>query len=114
MARGKKGRKVKPESVAAEKTAHSVTTAESTENHKTRRFYWWDYVCVGLFFVAFCELQKHFGVWMIGADDTITKSNVEVSALNFLYGTMWKGFLVVLLLVWIYDYFYHDAEEDTT
>lgn len=91
----------------------TLQAAESVARPE-RRFYWWDYVLVGIFVVLFCQLQYYIAVWMIGGEEgQILQTSIEENSLNFFFGTIWKGFLVVLVLVWLYDYFYHDAEEDT-
>ncbi len=114
MARGKKGKKSKAIDVASQEAVETESSFKRKEQQSSRRFRWWDYVVIGLFFVIFCEVQQYFAAWFIGAEDNVTRGNVEMEALNFLYGTMWKSFLVVLVLVWAYDYFYHDSEQDTT
>jgi len=113
MARGKKGKKQKADDVALHGTAEAVFSAKRQEKQVERRFRWWDYIVIGIFFVAFCEFQIFVASRLIGAQDDVTKSNVEYDALSFLYGTMWKCFLIVLVLVWLYDYFYRETEQDT-
>lgn len=113
MARGKKAKKQKAVDVAQNESPDSIVSSKKSETKSSRRFYWYDYIVVGLFFVVFCVIQQWFAAWFIGAEDGITRGNVEVEAINFIYGTMWKCFLIVLLLVWLYDYFYHETEQDT-
>lgn len=113
MARGKKAKKQKAVDVAQNETPDSIVSGKKKETQKTRRFYWYDYIAVGIFFILFCMLQQWFAAWFIVAEDTLTRSNIEVDAINFIYGTMWKCFIIVLILVWLYDYFYHESEDDT-
>lgn len=112
MVKGKKGKKSKA-SVLAHQEPQSFAAAQVAAK-PSRRFYWWDYLAVGVFIVVFCELQKYVALWIVGAEEpTVTTVSVESSSLDFFFGSIWKGFLVVLILVWLYDYFYHDVEEDT-
>lgn len=113
MARGKKGKKQKADDGSILESPGTTLSFNKPDNVVERRFQWWDYIVIGLFFVVFCEIQKYFAAWLIGAQDDVTRSNVEYDALNFLYGTMWKSFLIVLVLVWLYDYFYRETEQDT-
>lgn len=111
MARGKKGRRLRTNvSNEPQASREAVSAVRAPE----QRFQWWDYAIVGVFVVLFCQLQYHVAVWMVGAEQSgFTQSSIEETSLGFFFGTIWKGFLVVLLLVWLYDYFYNDAEEDT-
>lgn len=114
MARGKKGKKQRADDGILLDSHVAALSAGKSEKLVERRFQLWDYIVIGLFFVFFCEAQKYFAAWLIGAQDDVTRSNVEYDALSFLYGTMWKCFLIVLVLVWLYDYFYHETGQDTT
>jgi len=38
--------------------------------------------------------------------------SLEELSLNFFFGTMWKGFILVALLALLHDFFYQDSEEE--
>jgi hypothetical protein len=76
-----------------------------------RRFRFLDYLVVCGFFIAFCLLQQFIAVKMLGGS-AFAAGTFEWDSLSFFFGTMWKGFLVVALLVWLIDFFSGDIEED--
>lgn len=75
-----------------------------------RRFYWYDYLAVSLIFVAFAYLQKFVTMQYLGSYDFESLA-FESMAVDFFFDTLWKGFLVVALLVWLHDFFYRDVED---
>ncbi len=104
MARGKKGRKTAPNVPANQETQPKKQKKELVQSKN--RFSILDYVIVCVFFIAFCYLQKFLALKLL--DD----ASVERWSLDFFFDTLWKGFIVVAILVAIHDYFFQDTEED--
>ncbi len=105
MVRGKKGRK----SVA---NVQEIQEPRDTNNIKSnsnsrRRFAFWEYLLVCIFFVVFCYIQKFVAVKLLHGTE------LERMSLDFFFDTLWKGFVIVAFLVWLHDYFYRDVEEET-
>ncbi len=108
MARGKKSRKT----TAAPQPAPEPRPQEKTKKGViNRRFYFYDYIVVSVFFVAFAYLQKYVTMWFLG-NSGLDDLQYEQTAVNFFFDTLWKGFLVVALLVFLHDFFYRDTEDD--
>lgn len=107
MARGKKSRK-SDTIVSSSVETNSGNVVEKTGDATARRFHWYDYIVVAVFFVVFMYIQKYFTLWFIGGDEL----TLEKHALDFFFDTLWKGFLIVAALVWLHDYFYRDPEDD--
>ncbi|RJP26307.1 MAG: hypothetical protein C4527_15630 [Candidatus Omnitrophota bacterium] len=104
MVRGKKGRK----SVTNVQDMQDSRAADSPEKNTGRRqrFAFWEYVLVCIFFILFCYLQKYV------AFKILRGAELEELALNFFFDTLWKGFVIVALLVWLHDFFYKDVEDN--
>ena len=106
MVRGKKGRKSEFRSQAVEESVVQAVSRE--EPKKQQRYSIVDYILVTVFFTAFCFLQQSVAGYMLG------RGGLEDNSLEFFFGTLWKGFIVVAILAWIIDYFSNDIEEDDT
>ncbi|MDP8243515.1 MAG: hypothetical protein P9L94_05485 [Candidatus Hinthialibacter antarcticus] len=108
MARGKKSRKTTETPPPA-----SVARPQEVEKKGVvhRRFYFYDYIVVSIFFVAFAYLQKFVTMKFLG-NSGLDDLKFEKIAVDFFFDTLWKGFLVVALLVFLHDFFYRDVEDD--
>lgn len=105
MARGKKGR------------ASVVTTQAPVETQRTEsvrkeprvrgRFSILDYVFVCIFFIAFCYLQKYVAIKFLAGPEMLEKMS-----LDFFFDTLWKGFIIIVILVGLHDFFYQSVEEE--
>ncbi len=104
MVRGKKGRKSVANNQETQVSRDSNT--QKPKNGSIQRFSFWEYLLVCIFFIAFCYLQKFIAFKMLRGTE------VESMSLNFFFDTLWKGFVIVALLVWLHDYFYRDVEEE--
>ncbi|MBD3266932.1 hypothetical protein GF373_09705 [bacterium] len=112
MARGKKGRKPVAKTQAKEEPRKKNISKEQPKIRQ--RFTFLDYIIVSVFFVAFCFLQKFIALQMLG-ETSLVDQDFEQTSLDFFFGTMWKGFLIVAFLAWLIDFFSKDVEEvDTT
>lgn len=116
MARGKKSKSTvgtkqqpsKPDKQTQDDLPKGKTQPVET---KKNRYAFYDYLFVAVFFVVFMYVQKYIALWILGSGD----SQVEKLSLDFFFDTMWKGFVVVVLLVWLHDFFFpHGEAEDTT
>lgn len=105
MARGKKGRKTAA-TAQINKEAQSIKPEKKPEK-RTNRFYIWDYIVVCVFFILFCYLQKYVALKLLGEEQIVKWS------LNFFFDTLWKGFVIVAVLVGLHDFLYQDTENDT-
>jgi len=113
MARGKKGKK------SVRSAPMPVEPQQKTERKKKRsdeaprgRFSFLDYLFICAFFVAFCFIQKYFAIWLLETEVSSSVQQLDESALNFFFNTMWQGFLIVAILVAIHDFFYRSEEEE--
>lgn len=108
MARGKKSRNT----TVIPQPAPDVRPKEPQKKGVIhRRFYFYDYIVVSLFFVAFAYLQKFVTMKFLGSSG-LEDLKFEKIAVDFFFDTLWKGFLVVALLVFLHDFFYRDVEDD--
>ncbi len=121
MARGKKGRK--SASVIQPTPKPQNTKKVETPSTPRRKFAFWEYLVVCLFFIVFCYVQKYFAlIMLVGWDNTLTIikqgaedvhigiGHIEKLSLDFFFDTLWKGFIIVSILVWLHDLFYRDVE----
>jgi len=104
MARGKKGSKLATDVLIPEEARPKPV--RETAMPKSR-YTILDYIVVCVFFIGFCYLQKYVALWMMDKD------TIEKWSLDFFFDTLWKGFVIVAILVGLHDFFYRDVEEDT-
>jgi hypothetical protein len=64
--------------------------------------------------VVFCYIQKYVAIYLLQAGVIQTLQDIEKEALDFFFDTMWKGFIVVAILVALHDFFYRGEEEEET
>lgn len=108
MARGKKTKN----QAEAEPTTPDTPVQNTEETTKvSKRFYFYDYIAVAVFFCVFMLIQKQVTWWFMNPDPNMM---VEKSALDFFFNTMMVGFVFVVVLVWLHDFFYRDVESDDT
>ncbi|MEW6236151.1 MAG: hypothetical protein AB1656_12255 [Candidatus Omnitrophota bacterium] len=105
MARGKKGRKLATNVQIPEETLATKTVGETAM--RKSRYTILDYIIVCVFFIGFCYLQKYVALHMMDND------TIEKWSLDFFFDTLWKGFVIVAILVGLHDFLYRDVEEDT-
>ncbi|MBZ0256582.1 hypothetical protein K8I31_11000 [bacterium] len=108
MARGKKSRKTTDVPLTP---APEPRPKEKATGVMNRRFYFYDYIVVSIFFIIFSYVQKFVTMKFLGSGG---QDNLEFEkiAVDFFFDTLWKGFLVVAFLVWLHDFFYRDVEDD--
>lgn len=117
MVRGKRNRKTGfPDQMQVDTLAtgaHGWEPELSPRDAKIpgKRFTLLDYIGVCVFFIAFCYLQKLVAQKWLGVNSA--DLSLEGLSLTFFFDTMWKGFIIVALLAWLHDFFYHDTEEDS-
>lgn len=112
MARGKKGRKTAAHAQALTEPRSTDTPIEESASGSRKRFTILDYLVVCIFFIAFCYLQKYVALYLLDVLDS--KSSLERAALDFFFDTLWKGFIIIAILVGLHDFFYKDVEEEDT
>ncbi len=108
MARGKKGRKTAANAQTLTEPRSVDTAAELMVSRSRKRFSILDYLLVCIFFIVFCYLQKYVAMYFLG----VQQNSLEGNALNFFFDTLWKGFIIVTILVGLHDFFYQDVEEE--
>ncbi|MGC9328646.1 MAG: hypothetical protein ACP5I1_13500, partial [Candidatus Hinthialibacter sp.] len=117
MVRGKKSRKsglpvnTQTETQNADASNEKFEAQTRSSAFAGKRFSFLDYVVVCLFFIFFCFLQKFVALTWFGVKSAGESTALEELSLTFFFGTMWKGFIIVALLAWLYDFFHHDTEE---
>ncbi|MBN2327717.1 MAG: hypothetical protein JXR73_11240 [Candidatus Omnitrophica bacterium] len=120
MVRGKKSRKsglpvnTQTETQIADAAIDEFEAKPRSSTFAGKRFSLLDYAVVCLFFIAFCFVQKFVALTWFGVKSAGESIALEELSLTFFFGTMWKGFIIVAILAWLYDLFYHDREEADT
>ena len=110
MVRGKKGRKTAAHAPALTEPRSADTLIEETASGSRKRFTILDYLLVCVFFIVFCYLQKYVAMYFLG----VQQNSLEGNALDFFFDTLWKGFIIVAILVGLHDFLYKDVEEEDT
>lgn len=105
MTRGKKGRLSVTDSQAAKETPLKEESTPKAPRSRGR-FSILDYVFVTVFFIIFMYIQKYVALKMLGS------GGIEQLSLNFFFDTLWKGFLIIIVLVGLHDFFYKGIEEE--